>query len=210
MTQVYERPQRRASFQARTSLEVAVQQLTGIDRFNRVRQVEEAAVAGSLSREQRLTRDRQRDVVRRKHDAIVARCDDQLRLSAESLSREVRRRVVVAHRSEWFVDKIAVALAEQGVEVVVRLDNGADAVGAVIAEQPDLLLVEDSLAMVPGEQVVREVRLFSPSTVIMAHVAYADRLEALLEAGASAVFTRQIPPLDVAQAVVRLLVCESD
>lgn len=115
------------------------------------------------------------------------------------------RRVVIAHRSDWFVDRIASVLAEQGIHVVARLDNGADAVGTVIAEQPDVLLVEDSLAMVAGEQVIRAVQNFSPDTAVVAQAAYSDRVGALLEAGAAAVFTRQIPPADVVRSLVQLL-----
>jgi CheY-like chemotaxis protein len=62
------------------------------------------------------------------------------------------------------------------------VDNGADAVGVVAAEQPDLLLVEDRLPMVSGEQVIAGVRTFSPNTLIAAQVAYSDRVGALLDA----------------------------
>lgn len=206
MTRIDEQAQMRPSYRARTPVELTAQQLAGIDRFHVARHVEDAAAgAASLSREERLTRDRERDVVRREQEAIVARCEHQLRHSGHVMSLHARRRVVLAHRSPWFVAKVAALLAEHDVYVVASLDNGADAVGAVVAEQPDLLLVEDSLAMVTGEQVIRDVRLFSPDTVSVAHVAYSDRVGALLEAGARAVFTRQIPPADVAEALLELL-----
>ena len=206
MTRIDEQADMRPSYRARTPVELAAQQLAAIDRFHVARHVEDAAaVAASLSREERLTRDRQREVVRRAHEAIVARCEHQLRHSGHVMSLRAGRRVVLAHRSEWFVAKVGALLAEHGVCVVASLENGADAVGTVVAEQPDLLLVEDSLAMVAGEQVIRDARLFSPETVSVAQVAYSDRVGALLEAGATAVFTRQIPPADVADALVELL-----
>ncbi|MBW3611859.1 MAG: hypothetical protein KY438_10085, partial [Actinobacteria bacterium] len=69
-----------------------------------------------------------------------------------------------------------------GVRVVARLDNGADALGVVVAEQPDLVLVEESLAMLPGQEVVREIRQFSPHTLVVAQVAYGDRAGQMLDA----------------------------
>ena len=59
--------------------------------------------------------------------------------------------------------------------------------------------------MVPGEQVVRDVRSYCPDTVVAAQVAYGDRVGALLHAGASAVFTRRVPPLDAARSMLELL-----
>ena len=89
--------------------------------------------------------------------------------------------------------------------MVARLDNGADAVGLSVAEQPDLLLVEDALAMVPGEQVVRDVRRFCPHTVVAAQASHSGRIGPLLEAGATTVFSRQVSGPDVARAMLRLL-----
>lgn len=88
---------------------------------------------------------------------------------------------------------------------MAQTDNGADAVGLVVAEQPDLVLVEDTLAMLPGLEVIREVRRFSPDTVVVAQAAYGDRVGQLLDAGATTVITRSVPPHDVAQSVLRLM-----
>lgn len=59
--------------------------------------------------------------------------------------------------------------------------------------------------MVPGEQVLRELRVLCPSTRIVAQCAYGDRVGALLEAGAVAVYARKVPPADVAEAMHRLI-----
>ena len=145
---------------------------------------------------------RRLEVLRREHDALVARAHEQLRSSGSLLHGSAERRVVIAHRSEWFVSKVAAVLEDHGLAVVARLDNGADVVGLAVAEQPDLVLVEDTLAMVPGEQVVREVREFCPGTILAAQVPYADRIGPLLEAGAATVFTRSVPPKDVAAGLL--------
>lgn len=145
------------------------------------------------------------EVIRREHQALITRAHEQLRLSGDLLRDRARRRVVLAHRNEWFSQKVAEQLQEQDWVVVAMLSNGADAVGVTVAEQPELLLVEDFLAMVPGEQVVRDVRQFCPQTVVAAQVAHGDRVAALLEAGAATVWTRQVPPREVAQGLMALV-----
>ena len=89
--------------------------------------------------------------------------------------------------------------------MVAGTDNGADAVGLIAAEQPDLVLIEDTLSMLAGAEVVREVRHFCPETVVTAKAAYGDRVGRLLDAGPSAVFTRQTPPAEVALSLLRLV-----
>lgn len=191
---------------ARTELEIATQQVEGIERFNRSRRQQELAeAAASRSREMRMDAARRLEVLRRQHDAIVRRSEQQLRCAGDRLGSGRGRTVLLAHRNEWFLDRIGTVLADRGVTVVARVDNGADAIGQAVAEQPDLLLVEDTLAMVPGEDVVREVLRFCPSTRVVAHVAYADRVEAMLGAGATEVFTRRVSPADVAEALHRLV-----
>jgi DNA-binding NarL/FixJ family response regulator len=148
---------------------------------------------------------RRMDVIRAEHGAIVDRTDAHLRRTVELLRRHAPVRAVVAHRSEWFADKLCTALTEHEIEVVARLTNGAEAVGAVVAEQPDLLLVEDSLPMVTGEDVVKDVRAFSPWTWVGAQVAYDDRIASMLAAGAHTAYTRRIPPAEVAKDLTRLL-----
>ena len=195
-----------ASCRTRTELDLAAQQLRAIQRFNEARHMaEQAAAAVARSREMRMDAARSLEVLKREHEALVRRADEQLRVTGELLRTTVDQRVVLAHRNAWFVDKVAHDLEDSGLVVVARLDNGADVVGLAVAEQPDLLLVEDTLAMVPGEQVVREVRRFCPETVVAAQVSHGDRIGALLDAGAATVFTRQIPPLAVARGLRDLL-----
>ena len=190
----------------RSELDLAAQQLRSIERFNHTRQLAEAAAAAAArSREMRMDAARRIEVLRREHDALVARAHAQLQSSGHLLYGTSYRRVVLAHRNEWFVGKVADALEEHGLVVVARLDNGADVVGLAVAEQPDLVLVEDTLAMVPGEQVVREIREFCPGTVLAAQVPYGDRVGPMLDAGAATVFTRQVPPLDVAAGLLAQL-----
>ena len=195
----------------RSDLDLARQQLAAIDRWHEARRsTQQAAQRTTASREARMDLARRLDVIRAEHRAIVERTDAQLRSSVELLQRTTVKRAIVVHRNTWFIDKVATDLGLHAIQVVARLTNGAEAVGAVVAEQPDLLLVEDSLPMMSGEDVVREVRTFAPLTRIGAQVAYDDRIAAMLEAGAHSAYTRRVPPADVATALAGLLASGRD
>lgn len=195
-----------ATAEPRTDIDLARQQLEAIDRWHDARRsAQQAAHRTTASREARMDLARRLDVIRAEHRAIVERTDAQLRSSVELLQRTTTRRAIVVHRNAWFMDKVAADLALRRIHVVAQLANGAEAVGAVVAEQPDLLLVEDSLPMMSGEDVVREVRQFAPDTRIGAHVGYDDRIASMLEAGADAAYTRRVPPADVAEGLAGLL-----
>ena len=169
---------------------------------------ERAAAVATTSRELRMDLDRRMEVLRAQEAALVERTREGLRDSVRLLSSTPARRVVVAHRNAWFTDKLCTDLRLRGLEVLVCTDNGAEAFGVVVAEQPDVLVVEDRLAMVSGEDVVRAVRRYAPHTFVAAQVAYEDRVGVLLEAGASTAYARRVPPADVSADLVRLLVRE--
>ena len=157
----------RACWSRRTELDLVGQQLRAIEQFNRARHAREAAAAAaSRTREMRLDATRSLEVLRREHDAVVARAHAQLRASGGVLHgtgsggscwRTAARGSCAASRPGW---------RTRGCAVVAQLDNGADAVGLLVAEQPDLVLVEDALAMARGEDVVRAAREFAPGTLV--------------------------------------------
>lgn len=183
----------------RREVDLYAQQLSAIDGFNRIRRMrEQAAAAAGRSREMRMDAARSMDILRRQHHAVIARAHEHLQDSGRLLRDTAERRVVLAHRNTWFVSTIARTLEDQCVRVVACTDNGADAVGVIVAEQPDLVLVEDRLAMVPGSEVIREVRFLSPQTLVTAQVGYGKRVGPLRDAGATTVFAREVPPHDVA------------
>jgi hypothetical protein len=122
---------------ARSDVELARQQLAAIDRWHAVRRAsQEAAERGATSRESRMDLARRLAVIRAEHKAIVERTDAQLRTSVELLQRSAPRRAVVVHRNSWFIDKVAADLLLRQIQVVSRLTNGAEAVGAVVASSP--------------------------------------------------------------------------
>lgn len=189
-----------------SSTELAERQLAAIDRWHRAAQAStQTAALIDRTREARLDRDRALSVMRREHDAIVAATAQQLRDSATVLRSRAERRAVLVHRDGWFRDRVCAVLEEHGVHVVARLEDGATAVGACVAEQPDLLLVEDSLPSLSGAQVVRRVGEFSPLTVCGAHVGHDAAVAVLLDAGARTAWTRRVPPGDVGLGLCRLV-----
>lgn len=181
-------------------------QAQAIDAWSRAHELREAAArAATLSREMRLDLTRRREARRRQQAAIVACADAQLRRSGDLLRPDFRRRALVAHRNEWMTQKITDLLRAGGVHVVGTFSDGADAAGTAVAEQPDLVIIEDRLATLTGLDVVREVRQYSPASIVAAQALDSSAVAALVDAGAHAVFTRRVPPADVVDGVLACL-----
>ncbi len=136
---------------------------------------------------------------------MLARTGDFLARHPGPLRWPLPRRAVVAHRQEWFVSQTTAALREHGITAVAATDNGADALGFVVAEQPDLLLVEDKLVMLSGIELVAEAAIFAPHTIVAAQVRNNDDVASMLDAGARLAFARQVPPADMAKALAEML-----
>jgi hypothetical protein len=181
-------------------------QLVAVEAFTQDRlKAQRALEVTARTRETRMDVARRLDVLRREQTMLVARAHQQLRDTGDLLRAPSGRRAVIAHRNDWFASKLAELLAQADVQLLERVDNGADAVGLVVAEQPDLLFVEDNLLMVTGEEVIQEARRFCPGTRIGARVEYGERVGVLLDAGADTVATRQVPPLQVAHQLLALV-----
>lgn len=67
------------------------------------------------------------------------------------------------------------------------------------------LLSHRGLAMLSGAEVIQEVSRFSPRTTIAGYVGHDDAVAHLLDAGATTVFTRRVPPSDAAITLAGLL-----
>ena len=185
-------------------------QVEAIDAWHEnLKKREEALLLNSESREERLDADRRREVLRCTTDALVDQTAAQwLDPAPEPMKRTAPVRAVIAHRQPWFATKVSAALAERDVTVVAVTDNGARALGIVVAEQPDLVLVEDTLPMLSGAELLAEMTRFAPLTLAAAQVRHGDRIGPLLDAGAKTVFTRQVPPAAVAAELAKF-VCAS-
>lgn len=191
-------------WQLRTEAELVADQLAGMDAYHLAR-AQRAVATAQQTREMRLDLQRRTEALRAEQAALQARAARQLEESARLLRTSVTPRAVLAHRNAWLRGKLAHALVEEGVEVVAELEDGAQAAGVVVAEQPELLLVEDRLPGMPGLQVVRRCRQFAPHTSVAAQLLDGTEVELFLREGADAVFTRRVPPAEIAVQVVRTL-----
>ena len=179
-----------------------VRQVAGIVAWNAAMRLRrEFLGSADGSQDGQLGRVRRLEVLRRTHEAIVA-------ATARELARDPSPMLaagptaVVAHSHQWFGDKVCELLAAHGFDIVERTDNAADALGAIVAEQPDLVLVGDRLAMMTGADLLADTALFSPLSV---RVAQADDHHALQAAGAHTVLPRQVAPADIANDAARLV-----
>jgi CheY-like chemotaxis protein len=190
----------------RSEFDVTSAQLAAIDEFNKLyRLARQDAVAPKMTREGRLDADRRLDIVRREHEALVVRAQAQLSDCVAHRERVMTRRAVVAHRHAWFTEKVTTALEAEGFTVVNAGGNGADAVGTAAADQPDVVLLEDKLAMLPGEDVVRQLRTLCPGTLIAVQTEHGGLLGGFLDGGASTAFTRQVPPAEIVATLLQLI-----
>ncbi len=194
-----------ATWTARSDLELLEDQLDGLSAWHEfVRGRVPLEDEGRVTREMRLDAQRRLQALRRANQALLARTD--------GTGRETRRvvggaapRAIVVHRQDWVRGRVSAELQACGVEVVAQLEDGADALGVVVADQPDLALVEDALPSIPGLEVVRQARRLAPHTLLAAQVGYHDDIALMLEAGASAAFARRVPPVEVAAGLARLV-----
>lgn len=186
-----------------TAVELTARQLSAIDSWHRHRtRTQLGATSAAASREARMDLDRRLDVLRVQHDAIVAVTADELRDSVGPVRSAVPLRVVVGHRNAWFADRVITALRDAGAVVLGPFENGATVVGTCVATQADVVLLEERLAMMSGEDVVRAVRAYAPGAFVAVQVAGEDRVGPVLEAGASAAYPRRVAPLDVVADLV--------
>jgi len=189
----------------RSYADLVADQLVAIAAFQQDRRVvEEVVDAPGQSREQRLDARRRLDVLRRQSEALLAATATAMDRSGGVL-RAIGPRALLVHRNEWLRRRVAQDLERCGVHVVSQLDNGADGVGVLIAEQPDVLFVEDTLPMVSGLQLLSAARRYAPRSLLSVQVGYDDQLPAAFQAGAVAAFTRRIPPADIGAELARLV-----
>ncbi len=132
-------------------------------------------------------------------------CLDRQDLAVMRDGGPAQPRVLVVHRQPWFCDRITAALPGLGLGLAGVVHDGADAIGTLVAEQPELVIAEDRLPAVSGRELARRARLLAPRTAVALQVFDEQAVAAALEAGARAVYTRQVPPADLAGELPALL-----
>lgn len=138
----------------------------------------------------------------RQRRALAARTSEQLALAGSPLQPRLPRRLVLGHRNDWFAKKLERALCGTGLLLVSRVRDADEAVGCVVAEQPDLLLVEDRLPGLATVALVQDVLRYSRHCAVGVQVQDGDRAGRLLDAGVAYVWHRQVSPAEVAQQLV--------
>lgn len=184
----------------RSATERIVRQARAIDAWLAARRGREQALHDrSMTRDERMDAAREVEALQRTHEAIISR--GARGLDAERDAPGVT--AVVAHRHTWFVHKLSLLLDGQGVTVLAGTDNGAEALGAVVAEQPDIVLVGGRLAMMHGRSLLAESRLYAPGALLAAQASDPQEGETL-RAAADTVFLRHHTPAVIADALVDL------
>jgi CheY-like chemotaxis protein len=192
----------------RSEAEVLIEQVRGIEAWTREHRDRVLDVGSGASREARLDLARRREAYVRQREALRDWTARRLQADCEPMHCRASTRAVLAHRNAWFKDKVAGVLRDAGIDVVAELENGADAVGLVVAEQPDLLLLEDKLPMVSGIDLVRAACRYAPSTLVVVQVEEDRGIGPFLDAGAAMVYSRRIPPADLASDAIAVLASE--
>lgn len=195
-----------AAWSRRTDLELLHDQLDAIEAWHRARRRSEQAEAAVVhSREMRLDLRQCMAARRRTQVAMLARAAAQLRDGRQLLQGRTPPRAVLVHRNGWLRGKVAAGLDAAGIEVVAELDSGPDAVGVLVVEQPDVLLVEAALPLMTGAQVLAAALEYAPRTLVGAQVGDSGQSAELLAAGARVTFSRRLPPADIARELAAIL-----
>lgn len=159
------------------------------------------------SREMRRDARHRLEALRRTQQMLVRRTESLVDESQELL-RQRPPLALVVHRNEWMRQKVAQGLRDRGIEVLPLCEDGADGLGMAIADQPDLVVLEDRLSSLSGLELVGGLLEYCDA-LVAAQVAHDDEVGPMLEAGASAVFTRRVPPAVVVDEVHALLLDRS-
>ena len=181
-----------------------IRQVEAIDAWNCARRVREHALeTAHLTRQDRMDVTRQVAVLRPTQDEITDRAARGLRGEVGPMHMP-QLTGVIAHRHAWFAEKVAVQLVARGVTIVGCTDNGAEALGAVVAEQPDIVLTSDRLAMISCDALLEQTRLFAPLALRTVQASDGHQAAAL-KTTVDAIFLRQDPPAHVADVLMALL-----
>jgi DNA-binding response OmpR family regulator len=116
-----------------------------------------------------------------------------------------RSTVLVVEDERMIRDLVRGYLEREGLGVLTT-ESGAEAIALARDARPDLLVLDLRLPDVPGEEVAREVRSFSPLPILMltAKAAEEDRIRGL-ELGADDYLTKPFSPRELVLRVQAIL-----
>jgi DNA-binding NarL/FixJ family response regulator len=110
---------------------------------------------------------------------------------------------VVADDHPAVLDAISQFLAEGGVEVVGRAEDGEAALALVEAQRPAVALVDLRMPKVNGIELARRLRRAAPETSVLLYTGYGDRalLTEALDVGVGGFVLKEAPLDDLLRAV---------
>lgn len=127
------------------------------------------------------------------------------RRSSEQLLQRRRPTIVLAHHREDLLRSLAASLTAAGAVGHATCRDAALALAAVVASQPDVLLLSEILPGAPGWQLLVRARVLSPRTTVVVHADDPQTKAAFQELGAVAVFKRATALRDLHQGLADLL-----
>lgn len=186
-----------------THVERLDRQISAIAHWNDVRRQRErmAAAAGSAA----LPPCWRPDVLARVQKALQEHTRSSLLSTGWPMPASPPVTAVIADGDDWFAARLSEQLAAREVTVVAVTNDGEEALGVLIAEQPDLLVAADSLSMLAGAELLGQAAVFAPSTLRAAHVSRCAGGPAVLDAGPHASFPLGTAPHHVVEALSALL-----
>ena len=116
-----------------------------------------------------------------------------------------RASVVIAHRMPWTRAALRRGLESRGLVHVEEFEDGASALGAVIAEQPDVVFLQQQLPWLDGLEAVRQMRVYAPDSVLVVQLDQPHAERDAREAGAALVLPRAERPADVVDKLCQLV-----
>ena len=186
--------------------QLLVRQVRAIEAWTAAMAQRERLVAGmSMSREERVDAARRLAVLRRVHEAVIDRTRKALAADVTPMTSAGPVTAVLAHRHAWTLDRLAAALRERGVEILLCTDSGAEALGAVVAEQPDVLFTGERLLMLSGRELLSEAGLFAPFTLLAVQAADVAAERDLLGAEAQVVVPHRRQAAEVADLLAAVV-----
>jgi CheY-like chemotaxis protein len=138
------------------------------------------------NREDQLDAERLRSAFDREQDAL----ERWLKEAGEE-EPSTRPRVVVVHRHEWLQRRLAEQLGTRGWQVLDGQDQAAEAVAALVVQQPQVLVTSDRIAGGPGLELVGRTRELSPDTVVVVQVDQDSRCADFVAEGAHVVVSHR-------------------
>jgi DNA-binding NarL/FixJ family response regulator len=120
-------------------------------------------------------------------------------------------RVVVADDHPVFRDGLAMILRERGIEVVAEVADGQEALAAVAASDPDVVLMDLTMPGMSGIEATRRIAAEHPAVMVLVLTMSEDddSLFAALRAGARGYLLKEAGADDIARAVVTVARGES-